>query len=234
VVNEHSKAAGQRVGLGGRVLEVHRLTLPPFARGPRRARQTAGAADPSPHCEILRSMAPPYTDGGTPKPLPVDVRTLPLFGPEAPGAGVLPAGASSALEQPPAQVATPTAPDPGPVAPPSLRRRVVLPVQPAAQMSLDLPGDAAPDLLAATCGLCLAQSDECEERDCRYALPGVEFQGRRFFCAVDVASSYPHGLPPLIVASLMGEREGEVQRIEKTVARRHLERFGRLRAEHDV
>ena len=108
------------------------------------------------------------------------------------------------------------------------RRLTVLPTEPA-QMSLDLPTKGAPDLLAATRRLCLAQADECAERDCRYALPGVEFQGVKFFCAIEVAMAYPHGLPPVHVARLMGESESDVQRIERTAADRHPAHFRRLR-----
>ncbi len=73
---------------------------------------------------------------------------------------------------------------------------------------------------------CLDQARTCAVVGCRHHLgaarPGPE--GHLFRCALDVARSYPHGLPPVQVAALMGLPESDVQRAERAA-------FPRLRLE---
>lgn len=59
---------------------------------------------------------------------------------------------------------------------------------------------------------CLSEALFCEAVPCRYHL-GTS--GLTFRCAIDVANRYPHGLPPSIVADLLGITESEAQRAER-------------------
>ena len=59
---------------------------------------------------------------------------------------------------------------------------------------------------------CLSDALFCAAVPCRYHL-GTS--GLTFRCAIDVANRYPHGLPPSIVADLLGITESEAQRAER-------------------
>lgn len=59
---------------------------------------------------------------------------------------------------------------------------------------------------------CLSEALYCAAVPCRYHL-GTS--GLTFRCAIDVANRYPHGLPPSIVADLLGITESEAQRAER-------------------
>lgn len=118
-------------------------------------------------------------------------------------------------------------PGPGGQAIPFPAARAVAPppvVAPWEQLALPLarPLPLFPDLYAATGGLCLAQHDDCAEADCRHHLGGLRpLGGSVFGCALAVATAYPHGLPPVTVAALLGLDEGTVQRTERAAYGRY-------------
>lgn len=59
----------------------------------------------------------------------------------------------------------------------------------------------------------------------------VRFKGAAYRCGAQVANAFPRGLPPVFVARLMGEPEGEVQRLERGVLAKHRAAFLGLRAD---
>jgi hypothetical protein len=71
-------------------------------------------------------------------------------------------------------------------------------------------------------GGCMAQAKVCALTCCRYHLGGERTtdDGHAFRCALDAANSYPHGLPPSVVAMLLGVTESECQSTERAALRR--------------
>lgn len=67
----------------------------------------------------------------------------------------------------------------------------------------------------------MAQAKACALTCCRYHLGGERTMadGHAFRCALDAANSYPHGLPPSVVAMLLGITEGECQSTERAALR---------------
>lgn len=78
---------------------------------------------------------------------------------------------------------------------------------------------------------CAALAPVCGLTGCRLHLGReVEFKGTVYRCAAQVAAAFPRGLPPVAVAKLMGEPEGEVQRLERGVLAKRRGDFLALRA----
>lgn len=78
---------------------------------------------------------------------------------------------------------------------------------------------------------CVALAPVCGLTGCRLHLGReVEFKGAVYRCAAQVAAAFPRGLPPVAVAKIMGEPEGEVQRLERGVLAKRRGDFLGLRA----
>lgn len=76
-----------------------------------------------------------------------------------------------------------------------------------------------------------AMAKVCGLTGCRLHLGReVEFKGAVYRCAAQVAAAFPRGLPPVAVAKIMGEPEGEVQRLERGVLAKRRGDFLGLRA----
>lgn len=145
------------------------------------------------------SLVPPLPDAPRPRRL-VAVRTieLPLRPPPPPGQLCLFADEPPVVRAPVVDV-----PPPAPAS-----RRVRLPVL-QARLPLRING------FAESRGACQIEQSICEREECDHHLGATRaFKGRPFACAIAVANAYPHGLPPVHVARLLGLDEGLVQRVE--------------------